>query len=562
MYYTLDGIYFLRFRLNNYIRKIYLVMRNLQVILVCVMSGVFITNIFSQDTIDSLYKISQQQFSSGNYADALNSNFKALKIIEEGKDCNLLAYGNIKVGKMYYFLHDKQLALHYFFKSSRMADSCNIDSLKHLSLYNIGVIYTEKGKNDSALFFLNRAKNILEKDTADYNNLAKVNAVLADLHLLHTHNLELALKYIKDAEKYAEKSGSKDWMPFIQIKYSIYYRLIKNYPMAIKHAQIALELYEKNGAVEDKMYALYVLAGSFALSGDSKSYGLFQKLFALKDSVFKIETAKKIADYRTLYETEKKEKENILLNEKNKVNQLQIDSKNKTIIGLLICLLLFIIIVFWRISVINLKKKERLLEAQQKLQIERERISRDLHDNVGGQLSYVLFSLEANEETTAEKRKEKSTDLASSIRSITRNLRETIWALNQEKLSLKNLSDKLKIYTRNIFTYTNTQIRFKETIENDSELNPAFALSLFRICQEAVNNAFKHANATELVISIERKEKITIIISDNGIGFDRNNVNEVEHYGLANLLTRSKEINATINMESAVNNGCKVTLVV
>ena len=332
--------------------------------------------------------------------------------------------------------------------------------------------------------------------------------------------------------------------------------------MAIKHAQIALELYEKNGAVEDKMYALYVLAGSFALSGDPKSYGLFQKLFALKDSVFKIETAKKIADYRTLYETEKKEKENILLNEKNKVNQLQIDSKNKTIIGLLICLLLFIIIVFWRISVINLKKKERLLEAQQKLQIERERISRDLHDNVGGQLSYVLFSLEANEETTAEKRKEKSTDLASSIRSITRNLRETIWALNQEKLFLKNLSDKLKIYTRNIFTYTNTQIRFKETIENDSELNPAFALSLFRICQEAVNNAFKHANATELVISIERKEKITIIISDNGIGFDRNNVNEVEHYGLANLLTRSKEINATINIESAVNNGCKVTLVV
>ena len=298
-------------------------MRNLQVILVCVMSGVFITNIFSQDTIDSLYKISQQQFSSGNYADALNSNFKALKIIEEGKDCNLLAYGNIKVGKMYYFLHDKQLALHYFFKSSRMADSCNIDSLKHLSLYNIGVIYTEKGKNDSALFFLNRAKNILEKDTADYSNLAKVNAVLADLHLLHTHNLELALKYIKDAEKYAEKSGSKDWMPFIQIKYSIYYRLIKNYPMAIKHAQIALELYEKNGAVEDKMYALYVLAGSFALSGDPKSYGLFQKLFALKDSVFKTETAKKIADYRTLYETEKKEKENILLYEKNKVNQLR-----------------------------------------------------------------------------------------------------------------------------------------------------------------------------------------------------------------------------------------------
>jgi signal transduction histidine kinase len=107
-----------------------------------------------------------------------------------------------------------------------------------------------------------------------------------------------------------------------------------------------------------------------------------------------------------------------------------------------------------------------------------------------------------------------------------------------------------------------SKIIFEEHFKIDKALNPAFALNLFRICQETINNAFKHANATEIYVSVEQREKIIITISDNGVGFNKDNLQENNQYGLTNLFSRAKAINASINIESAINQGCKITIVV
>jgi signal transduction histidine kinase len=140
-------------------------------------------------------------------------------------------------------------------------------------------------------------------------------------------------------------------------------------------------------------------------------------------------------------------------------------------------------------------------------------------------------------------------------------LRETIWALNQEKLTVQDISDKLKTYTRNIFAYSDTKIKFEDHIENDETLNPAFALNLFRICQEVINNVFKHAKASELIITIAKDKKTTIVITDNGIGFSKE-LASVESFGLTNLKVRADEINATLIINSETDKGTKITLVV
>jgi two-component system, NarL family, sensor kinase len=122
------------------------------------------------------------------------------------------------------------------------------------------------------------------------------------------------------------------------------------------------------------------------------------------------------------------------------------------------------------------------------------------------------------------------------------------------------VADKLKVYTRTIFSYTPIKINFIETIENDSDLNPAFALHLFRICQEAINNVFKHAHASVLDIGFNRRHKIEITISDNGIGFDT--ALNKGNYGLENLKARADEIKADLQVQSKLDKGTQIRIIV
>jgi signal transduction histidine kinase len=297
------------------------------------------------------------------------------------------------------------------------------------------------------------------------------------------------------------------------------------------------------------------------IEGDPEIKTYLEDYLKIKDSIYNADMVNKIADYKTMYATEKKEAENKLLIEKNKLNQTALDAKNRTIIGLLIGVLLIVITVFWRISVMNLKKKSKELEATQKIQKEKERISRDLHDNVGGQLSYVLYSLDGLHDVNAVKRESLTSSIEVSVRNVIGNLRETIWAINDESINLNDFSDKLKVYTRNMFRYTNTNVIFNEKITQNRSFNSVKGLNLYRICQEIINNAFKHSNASQLEIDIISDTETLVKITDNGVGFALEHIGE-ESYGLANIKGRAKDAEITLLMKSEVAKGTEYKLIV
>jgi signal transduction histidine kinase len=75
-----------------------------------------------------------------------------------------------------------------------------------------------------------------------------------------------------------------------------------------------------------------------------------------------------------------------------------------------------------------------------------------------------------------------------------------------------------------------------------------------------LNNAFKHANSTEVRIDLQcEKDKLVIEISDNGIGFDVNQQDK-EHYGLENIKKRAEEFGIALNLETEMNKGTKYVL--
>lgn len=205
----------------------------------------------------------------------------------------------------------------------------------------------------------------------------------------------------------------------------------------------------------------------------------------------------------------------------------------------------------------NLKE----LRALQAVQQEKERIARDLHDNVGGQLSYMLYTLEGKSSDELKKHQDLNVDIQSTIKNVIGNLRETIWAINGENIAIDDFSDKLKVYARNMFRYTSTQILFTENIISNNSISSTIGLNLFRICQEIIHNTFKHANSKTIKIHIDSSDKLVVTIIDDGVGFDINLIS-ASGFGLNNIRARANDINASLELYSQLGKGVSYKIVV
>ena len=128
---------------------------------------------------------------------------------------------------------------------------------------------------------------------------------------------------------------------------------------------------------------------------------------------------------------------------------------------------------------------------------------------------------------------------------------------------MQEFFDKLKSFAQKQTALSpETAVEFKEVAGNEQILlGPAEALHLFRICQEAITNALKYANASKLAIEMQTDQyKYIVSVKDNGTGFDKNNINTTLHYGLENMKHRAKEISCTLTIDAKPNEGTTITI--
>lgn len=209
------------------------------------------------------------------------------------------------------------------------------------------------------------------------------------------------------------------------------------------------------------------------------------------------------------------------------------------------------------------EKLQMELEGQLRLQNERERISRDLHDNVGAQLSYIISNIDHIIETK-NKDENRLNDVADTAKNAILNLRETIWAINNEQITVEDFYDRFKLYATNqVKNRSDIRLIFNENIVHNHLLNPNQALNLYRICQEALNNALKYSNAETLDIFIRANESpyFQFYLKDDGIGFDLNE-NTEGGYGMKNMTARAQEIGAQFIVQSEKDKGTTVEIVI
>ncbi|HNP23360.1 MAG TPA: sensor histidine kinase [Panacibacter sp.] len=312
--------------------------------------------------------------------------------------------------------------------------------------------------------------------------------------------------------------------------------------------------------------AYYVpLAGYLKQSGDTKGYTeALENIITLKDSVAAMNSTEAIAEMQAKYDVQEKEK-TILEQE------LQLTRRNTMLygsIGFIVMAGIIGLLVFrnqrraqqekLRIAVEEEKNMavQSILEAEEK---ERKRIAADLHDNIGAYATAIRDDVDKITGKSDEAAHLHLDHLRQHSQEIINSLRDTIWVLNKENITITGLSDRFKNYTGKLQpSYPGINININEQIEEDIVIPSRKALNIFRIMQEAVHNALKHSNAKNISITICSNEHISIAINDDGSGFDELAGNHGN--GMINMKARAEEAGLLLAVHSEKDKGTEIML--
>jgi hypothetical protein len=211
-------------------------------------------------------------------------------------------------------------------------------------------------------------------------------------------------------------------------------------------------------------------------------------------------------------------------------------------------------------------KKIADIENEYKIQVERERISRDLHDSIGAYANAVLYKTELLEnEINAAERIDLMSDLKFASKDIITSLRETVWALKKETYTGEECLVRIKNFIQPLARYY-SHINFK--VEGDAPADTTFhytkALNLVRIVQEAVSNSIKHASAKNIVVTSSKENgRWKLTIQDDGKGFNYEEAKKEESgNGLNNMQKRASDGGFNFTIQTAVGKHTHISILV
>ena len=531
---------------------------------------------FEDQIARSLNNLGMYNWNRGIQDEALKYFFESLKLYEEADDRMSMSKPMNNIGLIYQEMQLPEKALEYHKKALAIRQEFNLERDIVASFNNIGICYKNLGKIEEAIDSYKAGIDLAKKS----NNLIDYYRILDNLgnayQLLGRHDdaIEVYQRSLKKPANY-ETDPKGDLITYSNLV-SAYNH--KNEPKkALIYAQKSLDLLSKNPFHE--FYAtdlfLHIAESNYMLNRIDKARDFKKKYVALKDSLFSDFNAKALADLEIKYETEKKEKEILVQRAELAEQDLTIQRRNFQVYGLVgIAILLGILgYLFYnqqKLKNNQLKKENELkialskIETQNRLQEQRLRISRDLHDNIGSQLTFIISSLDNLKYgfKLTNKLSQKIDNIGEFTSSTIYELRDTIWAMNKTSISFEDFQSRISNFIEKAdLSSKEMDFEFKVDVQDLRKISftSIQGINIYRIIQEAINNAIKYSKASKINVDIKSIDKvIQISIIDNGIGFDKN---EVEFgNGLHNIDKRALELNATVAIETEREKGTQIIL--
>jgi signal transduction histidine kinase len=193
------------------------------------------------------------------------------------------------------------------------------------------------------------------------------------------------------------------------------------------------------------------------------------------------------------------------------------------------------------------------------VQVERDRIARDIHDDLGSKLTQLLLTGEVAQIETAPAPGAPLLQMCDGARNILATIDEVVWIVNSEHDNLEDFVIYICKYVQKFLESSPIRSRFNVPQEIPAKtLNQFTRRNLFLAIKEALNNAVKHSEATELMVRIGLNgSSLNVAVADNGCGFNSAQASQ-ERNGLTNMKLRMMEIGGDCQVVSQPGEGCQV----
>jgi signal transduction histidine kinase len=195
----------------------------------------------------------------------------------------------------------------------------------------------------------------------------------------------------------------------------------------------------------------------------------------------------------------------------------------------------------------------KLIESQEQ---DRARIGRELHDDVNQRLAMLSIELEQLQHDPSELQK-RVQELRKQMSEISNDVQALSHDLHSSKLEYLGVAAGMKSWCKEFSERQKLEINFRSDVP--SVLPPEVGLSLFRVLQEALNNAIKHSAARRVEVQLrEDSGEIHLVISDMGRGFDVEAALQGTGLGLTSMRERVRLVNGTIAIDSKPTGGTTI----
>ena len=546
-------------------------------------------------------------FRKGDFENSRVNYLKAYTIRKARNDYKGMAKINNNLGNIYEKTQQYKLAMSTFLEALEYLETVNDQKTIHIIKGNIGLILLKIKNYEKALSYIQEAINYQEANNSTEElcvsclNLGNVYLQLKDtVNALKSYEKSiqacttvgnkkgLASGYNNIAAIKTEQKKSKDALALyaksavarqglnteldkanFDLNLAKEYIAKKEYKTALR-LLLAVENVFDNTTNNSNLITNYKsLIDVYSHLNKPDSVNVYvNKLMVLNANLFETSVTKETAELETKYETVKKEK--LLLQKESEAREQRILLYRISALAFLIALLGLI---FYRQQRNKHKQQARefalkteiaQIETQNQLQEQRISISRDLHDNIGSHLTFIISSIN----NLMYKYKDKNDALLEQLRKIESfasetiaELRDTIWAMDVVNFQFDDLKNRLiGFIEKQKSVNPDFKIEF-EVDENSSApiLNSFAGITIYRIIQEFANNTLKHAKATKLSINIAHEGNVLHVnLADNGVGFDLANCSR--GHGLYNMEKRCQELEGEINLYSEPGKGTAVNM--
>lgn len=509
--------------------------------------------------------------SKGEYENALESFQRAMDLHKSlGQNTDVAIVLN-NLGVMYMYMEDYLTSLSYYEKALAIQREENNQKEVANILNNFAIVYANQGMLDSALTYFQQSLAI-EKELENLKGISEsINNIGAVYYYLG--NTDMAIAEFK--KSYAIDSLLGDERGMILGMNNIA-EILNETGQPVSALKILKESLKKARAIDSKVEietAYANMANSYQLLGNyEEAFNMLNLYSAIHDTVLGEQKQSAIAEMETQYQTREKEQQIRIQNLEIEEQAIELNTRNKLIIGLISGLILLVLTGFMAYRAYKSRKESELqraiaLEQAQRLDAvidateqERTRVAKELHDGIGQQLTSIKLGMSnfaASQHHLPEGEAHKIKILQKVVDESARDVRELSHQMMPKALTEIGLEPALRDMLSKSLSLGEISYTF-DAVNTGERLSPKIEVNLYRIAQELVNNIIKHSEATVVKVElVATKRSVEMNVEDNGKGLS---ADTGDGHGLMNIKTRVNHIKGVISFLHLPKGGSRVEI--